>query len=480
MGGKRIFLLGTMLSDLGFPDQDLLHDICNGFKLSGWMPGSNLFPRRVTNPTWTVDALKHSSSSFTEKVLQQMSIRQESLLEQDTWNETAHEIGQEWSWEEETGDWSNKSVVRRFGIRQGGKTRVIDDCTVCGLNLTVGTKEKFALHTIDQLCGMLNHSFECVGGQHCNALGRTYDLKSAYKQFGLCSHDRDFVRIAVNKPRVQDPVLLGLNALPFGAIGSVAGFLRISFAIWWIGVFGLGVAWSAYFDDYSSLTRPELASNTHWAIATLFELVGLQYAKDGPKAPPFSEIFRMVVNLESTSSLRFSVGHTDERVEELKQCLAEINSRGELATKDAERVRGRMLFFECYVFGRIGNLALKQFGNLYHLGRTSSVLDEDGVRVVAKLLSRLESAKPIPLGVRNLETWLVFTDGACEEGSTIGSIGGVLVVHHLGCEAAPEVMSHLLKFSRHPIHELEMTIPVLVSLRLWGQLLWMSGGSFYR
>ena len=68
-------------------------------------------------------------------------------------------------------DWSNKSVVRRFGTRQGGKTRVIDDCTVCGLNMTVGTKEKFALHTIDQLCGMLNHSFECAGGQHCNALG---------------------------------------------------------------------------------------------------------------------------------------------------------------------------------------------------------------------------------------------------------------------------------------------------------------------
>ena len=105
-----------------------------------------------------------------------------------------------------------------FGIRQGEKTRVIDDCTVCGLNLTVGTKEKFSLHTIDQLCGMLDHSFKCSKGQHCKVLGRTYDLKSAYKQFGLCSHDRDFVRIAVNKPGAKDPVLLGLNALPFGAI----------------------------------------------------------------------------------------------------------------------------------------------------------------------------------------------------------------------------------------------------------------------
>ena len=74
-----------MLTDLGFPDKDLLHDLCNGFKLSGWMPDSNLFPRKVRNPTLTVDALKQSSNSFNEKVMQQMSIRQESVLEQDTW-----------------------------------------------------------------------------------------------------------------------------------------------------------------------------------------------------------------------------------------------------------------------------------------------------------------------------------------------------------------------------------------------------------
>ena len=344
MTGKRIFLLGNMLSDLGFPDHELVQDLCQGFKLSGWMPDSKLFPRKVKNPSLTVDALKQSSNSFNEKVLQQMGIKQEDVLEHDTWNETAHELEQGWIWEDTTSDWSNKTVARRFGIRQGGKTRVIDDCTVCGLNMTVGTKEKFALHTIDQLCSMLDHSFSCSEGQHCSVLGRTYDLKSACKQFGLCSHDRDFVRIAVNKPGCRAPVLLGLNALPFGAIGSVAGFLRISFAIWWIGVFGLGLAWSAYFDDYSSLSRPELASNTHWAISSLFELIGLHYAKDGPKAPPFSEIFRMlglVVNLEKAPSLRFSVGHTDERLTELKQCLGEIISRGELSTKEAERVRGR-------------------------------------------------------------------------------------------------------------------------------------------
>ena len=96
-----------------------------------------------------------------------------------------------------------------------------------GLNLTVGTKEKFALHSIDELCSMLDHSFSCGNGSHCKVLGRTYDLKSAYKQFALCESDRRLVRIAVNKPGRKDPVLLGLNSLPFGAVGSVAGFLRL-------------------------------------------------------------------------------------------------------------------------------------------------------------------------------------------------------------------------------------------------------------
>ena len=52
--------------------------------------------------------------------------------------------------------------------------------------------------------------------------GRAYDLKSAYRQIGLCKRDRNLLRIADNKPGEVDPVLVGLNALPF-AIGSVAG-----------------------------------------------------------------------------------------------------------------------------------------------------------------------------------------------------------------------------------------------------------------
>ena len=478
MAGKRLVLFGKMLTDLGFPDETLIQDIATGFKLSGWMPGSNLFQKNVKSPTLTLEALQQSTESFNSKVRTQMQLRQDQVLETDTWNETEHELEQGWIWEDDSGQWDRKAVARRFGIRQGQKTRVIDDCTVCGLNLTVGTKEKFTLHSIDLMCSMIDHSLEMAAEPHCPILGRTYDLKSAYKQFGLCVEDRDLLRIAVNRPGYAEPVLVGLNALPFGAIGSVAGFLRISFAIWWIGVFGLGIAWSAYFDDYSTITRAELESSTHWAVTTLFELIGLSYAREGPKAPPFNAVFKMlglVVNLQEISSGQFFVTHTTERKDELKQCLEEIAVRGEISAKEAERIRGRMLFFECFVCGRVANLDLKLFGNLCRAGRTSNTLTTAEIEIVRRLHGRIDSGTAIPLGIKNLETWIIFTDGACEGERPCGSVGGVLIspnrriVHHFGDKVPTSLMSVLLGFSSHPIHELEM-IPVLISFFLWQRL----------
>ena len=478
MQGKRIALLEAMLTDLDFPDVDLIKDITRGFKLSGWMPESNIFTKQVKNPVLTVDALLASTRSFNGKVSKQLHLQQEEDLERDTWDETEAELEQGWIWEDNDPSWDNKVVARRFGIRQGHKTRVIDDCTVCGLNLTVGTKEKFHLHTIDQLCSMLNTSFEMSSGTHCAVMGRTYDLKHAYKQFGLCEEDRKILRIAVRKPGENTPTLVGLNALPFGAIGSVAGFLRISFAIWWIGLFGLGLAWSAYFDDYSVLTRPELERNTNWAVTALLDLLGLRYADTGPKCPPFATVFKMLglsIDLSRAESKAFTVGHTSDRKTELLRSLLEILENGEITTKEAERLRGRMLFFESFVFGRIANLSLKQFGDLCRAGRTTCKLAPSELTVVRNLYARVESAVPVPMGILNLSTWIIFTDGACEGDVAVGSVGGVLVapshriVHHFGAVAPEWVMKGLLLHSKHPIHELEM-IPVLISFRLWGRL----------
>ncbi len=41
------------------------------------------------------------------------------------------------------------------------------------------------------------------------------------------------------------------------------------------------------------------------------------------------------------------------RVSELSTCIAEILSKGSISAKEAERLRGRMQWFETFAFGRI-------------------------------------------------------------------------------------------------------------------------------
>ena len=68
----------------------------------------------------------------------------------------------------------------------------------------------------------------------------------------------------------------------------MAGFLRISLALWFTGVARMKLCWTGYFDDYSIVTRQELQNNTAWAADSLFNVVGLDYAKEGAKAPEFA------------------------------------------------------------------------------------------------------------------------------------------------------------------------------------------------
>ena len=479
MKGKRLALWGRMLDDLQYPDKNLIHDIVHGFPLSGWMPISGVFPHCVKQPSLTMDALLEGLEFFNAKVWKQMGLRQDATLEAETWAETLSELERGWIWEDPDQSWTGKCVARRFGIHQGAKTRVIDDCTVCGLNQTVGVREKFVLQSIDQMCAMLSWSLKHAGDKgHPEVVGRTFDLKSAYKQFGLRVEDRDLLRIAVRDPSREQPVIVGLNALPFGGIGSVAGFLRVSLATWFTGMAGLKICWTGYFDDFSALSRPQLQDSTTWAVDSLFSLIGLDYARDGPKAPAFGSTFKMLgvqVDAANAASGHFAVGHTVERRNELVQTFDGILESGKLDHKLAESVRGRMVFYECFSSGRTTNLMLKEFGHLCKSDRASDSLTKDDVCVIRALRERVATAEPVRVTSSFLETWYIFTDGACETGDNgekVGGVGGVLIsscgryMQHFGATVPAGIMQLLLQHSQHPVHELEV-LPVLISFMLW-------------
>ena len=57
------------------------------------------------------------------------------------------ELERGWIFEDTSGSLVGKVIAKRFGLRQGEKLRVIDDCSIAGLNFSVGLSEKYQLQS---------------------------------------------------------------------------------------------------------------------------------------------------------------------------------------------------------------------------------------------------------------------------------------------------------------------------------------------
>ena len=159
---------------------------------------------------------------------------------------------------------------------------------------------------------------------------------------------------------------------------------------------------------------------------------------------------------------------------------------GGLEPKQAERLRGRMQWFEGYAFGRTAQHSLRVLGEI-SLKKQRYVSLSDHERVALEfLVKRVSEAEAITLSPICLDTLLVFTDGACEgENEKHGSIGGVIVhrtgqcYQHFSCVVPLEFMNAALSESANPIYELELLPPVHVAISLWGDLLRSAHTVFY-
>ena len=256
----------------------------------------------------------------------------------------------------------------------------------------------------------------------------------------------------------------------------MAGFLRVSLAVWFIGFVALQLCWTVFYDDYSVLSRSELLGNTSWSVETLFSLLGLTYAKDGKKFMLFDEKFRMLgleVNLSQCRSGKITIGHTDDRQAELVTRINDILAEGWMDAKEAERLRGRMIFFEGYTFGRLANAAIKNVGRFCVEGSDRKQLDASIKRSLLLLRDRVLSAPPISIGRPLRDTWIIFTDGACNPEQRCGSVGGLIIsplgtcLSFFSSVVPTDITEELFKLSCNPIHELEV-LPVFIACLEWG------------
>ena len=396
--GKRLLLFKEMLQSLEYPDSRLVDDIAAGFPLSGWMPKSGVFPAGLKRPAQNVNAALKVAKGLNHGLCKQVEHVTDESLATEVWEQTKEELQNQWTWLDDACEPTQHLLAKRFGLKQGEKTRLIDDCTIGGFNATCGVSERMKVHAIDELASYIAW---CLTNLEDNSMdevvGKTFDLKSAYKQYGVRKMDRDLLRLAVWDPELKKVCFLGINALPFGAIGSVSSFLRISMAVWYVGIRGLRLCWTSFFDDYTLLSRRSNSKSASVSAECLFQLLGIAFAKEGKKAVDWDtkvKTLGVLLNLEpesdSNCKRRFvTIGHTESRVQELSETITAILFAGCMSCKDAERLRGRLQWFETLAHGRVAQQSLRVISQLVSGGKERHVLGAKEIGALKFLKERI-------------------------------------------------------------------------------------------
>ena len=200
------------------------------------------------------------------------------------------------------------------------------------INNTLGTDEKIVVQPAASTISLAQHiQTRCLSAKRRasqpGALkGRTFDLKSAFKQLGIEPSDLPFAKVLVWDPVSRRPVVLALQALPFGATGSVHGFSRCSLALWQLAVSLLILPLTVFFDDFTSVTLSEDCQSVETSFLLLLKLLGWKAALTGPKAVSFAEAFTSLgigYVLPRTPAGFVRVKNTDARKLEVAQPASE-------------------------------------------------------------------------------------------------------------------------------------------------------------
>eukprot|EP00435_Cladocopium_sp_Y103_P017014 s465_g4.t1 len=122
-----------------------------------------------------------------------------------------------------------------------------------------------------------------------------------------------------------------------------------------------------------------LANNTENTISALFKLLGWIFAESGDACMPFSyacDALGVSFDLSMSITGFATVCNTAARISELCAGMQLVIDAGNLTSKDAQRLRGRMQFAEAQLLGRTGKRCLRMLGDFAE-GRRKKLVDKD-------------------------------------------------------------------------------------------------------
>lgn len=154
---KRLLLLKEMLEELEYPDVKLCEDISQGFRLSGWLETTGVFPPCVKQPQYSRETLLLLAKGLNMSIVSQVECSETSdETAEETWNQTVEEVEKGYVWFDNVQAPQSFVFAKRFGLKQSDKVRMIDDCTIGGLNKAIGAVEKYKIHSVEEIAAFLS------------------------------------------------------------------------------------------------------------------------------------------------------------------------------------------------------------------------------------------------------------------------------------------------------------------------------------
>ena len=358
MAKKKLVTLRKLAAKIKHRDASIVDDIISGFDLVGLAPFCDSFDFDIRLPECSIQELEEITPINNEAILERCRSTGDPWVDAELWEQTMEECSRGWlmgpfSSLKEATDFLGRPphLCRRFALQQPNKIRAIDDLSENSVNKAHGYQDKLSLHDVDTLSSLIRYldrmyrdshgsfvlrdsstaEYKVHSGWKCDAgwLGKTFDLKAAYKQLCVSPQQWNFSAVVVFNVDTQSPSIFYQVTLPFGATSAVLHFNRVARLLWRIGTSLFRILWCNFYDDYPCVCPAQLQKSTQAAVTLLFKVLGFEFAEE--KDRPFADLF-------SALGMTFDVGRIPggtsyvmnkaERVKLVTTWIAEIMTSG--------------------------------------------------------------------------------------------------------------------------------------------------------
>ena len=367
------------MEDAAHGDSDLVDQLVCGFDLTGSLPESQVFARKLRPATMSCVELRRISELCRHNMLQTVVSSGDPDLDGQLYAATLKEVNKGFL----TGPVKpsdlpeGSTLTRRFGVKQKSKTRPIDDYKASFVNSSVSQTETATVHTVDHIASLIACILRVAEelGTSVSLSAKTWDLADAYKQIPLSDHafDNDGF-LAVYNPTEKKAEIFQQKALPFGSVASVTALLRVAHGIWKVGARLLRLMWTSYFDDFLSVTASETSRHTDLVVSSLFSILGWKLSED--KLIDYHTMCKVLgveFDMRMSGQGLSAVANTTDRVNELCEEIDSILTLGSLKRADGERLRGRLQFASGQLFGRSARNRMRTLSKHISSGRATFV-----------------------------------------------------------------------------------------------------------